>query len=156
MPALTRVPGAVTAAYSATIIAAPRVLAKPCGLTTPAGGVTAGVRTLIAGIGARDAAIGLAMLLAPEGKPLQVALAARVASDAADAVVFGTGFAGSFGAGEGGGFRGRVGGVVCVVGGGPLTEAVVRPGQLPVPGGDAGVGHSDQGKLLVSDSWCYR
>ena len=91
MPALTRVLGAVTAAYSATIIAAPRVLAKPCGLTTPAGGVTAGVRTLIAGIGARDAAIGLAMLFAPEGKPLQVALAARVASDAADAVVFGTG-----------------------------------------------------------------
>ncbi|WP_086849094.1 hypothetical protein [Amycolatopsis kentuckyensis] len=91
MPALTRVLGAVTAAYSATIIAAPRVLAKPCGLTTPAGGVTAGVRTLIAGIGARDAAIGLAMLFAPEGKPLQVALAARVVSGAADAVVFGTG-----------------------------------------------------------------
>ncbi|GHG02319.1 MULTISPECIES: hypothetical protein [Amycolatopsis] len=90
MPALTRVLGAVTAAYSATIIAAPRVLAKPCGLTTRDGGVTAGVRTLIAGIGARDAAIGLAMLLAPAGKPLQVALAARVASDAADAVVFGT------------------------------------------------------------------
>ncbi|MBE8523004.1 hypothetical protein ILP97_36875 [Amycolatopsis sp. H6(2020)] len=90
MPALTRVLGAVTAAYSATIIVAPRVLAKPCGLTTPAGEVTAGVRTLIAGIGARDAAIGLAMLFAPKGKPLQVALAARVASDAADAVVFGT------------------------------------------------------------------
>ncbi|MEU0530785.1 hypothetical protein [Amycolatopsis tolypomycina] len=91
MPALTRVLGAVTAAYSATIIVAPRVLAKPCGLTTPAGGVTADVRTLIAGIGARDAAIGLAMVFAPEGRPLRVALAARVASDAADAVVFGTG-----------------------------------------------------------------
>ncbi|MFJ7217592.1 hypothetical protein [Amycolatopsis sp. NPDC098790] len=90
MPALTRVLGAVTAAYSVTIIAAPRVLAKPCGLTTPTGGVTAAVRTLVAGIGARDAAIGLAMVLAPVGKPLQVALAARVASDAADAVVFGT------------------------------------------------------------------
>ena len=90
MPALTRVLGAATAAYSATIIAAPGVLAKPCGLTTREGGVTAAVRTLIAGIGARDAAIGLAMLLAPEGKPLQVALAARVASDAADAIVFGT------------------------------------------------------------------
>ncbi|MGK3207920.1 hypothetical protein [Amycolatopsis sp. MEPSY49] len=89
MPALTRVLGAVTAAYSVTIIAAPRVLAKPCGLTTPTGGVTAAVRTLTAGIGARDAAIGLAMVFAPVGKPLQVALAARVASDAADAVVFG-------------------------------------------------------------------
>lgn len=90
MPALTRVLGAVTAAYSATIIAAPQVLAKPCGLTTPASGVTAGVRTLIGGIGARDAAIGLAMVFAPPGRPLQVALAARVASDAADALIFGT------------------------------------------------------------------
>jgi hypothetical protein len=91
MPALTRVLGAATAAYSATIIAAPRVLAKPCGLTTPTGEVTQDVRTLIGGIGARDAAIGLAMLFAPPGRPLQVALAARVASDASDALVFGTG-----------------------------------------------------------------
>lgn len=91
MPALTRVLGAVTAAYSVTIIAAPRVLAKPCGLTTSTGEVTAAVRTLTAGIGARDAAIGLAMVFAPAGKPLRTALAARVASDAADAVVFGTG-----------------------------------------------------------------
>ncbi|WP_290055532.1 hypothetical protein [Amycolatopsis solani] len=90
MPAMTRVLGALTAAYSATIIAAPRVLAKPCGLTTPTGGVSSGVRTLIGGIGARDAAIGLAMVFAPAGRPLQVALAARVASDAADALVFGT------------------------------------------------------------------
>ncbi|MEV4057051.1 hypothetical protein AB0J55_38095 [Amycolatopsis sp. NPDC049688] len=91
MPVLTRVLGAVTAAYSVTIVAAPRVLAKPCGLTTASGGVSADVRTLIAGIGARDAAIGLAMLFAPAGKPLRFALGARVASDAADAVVFGTG-----------------------------------------------------------------
>ncbi|WP_410672194.1 hypothetical protein [Amycolatopsis sp. cmx-4-68] len=90
MPALTRVLGAATAAYSATIIAAPQVLAKPCGLTTPAGGVTPEVRTLVGGIGARDAVIGLAMMFAPPGRPLQVALAARVASDAADALVFGT------------------------------------------------------------------
>ncbi|MDQ7810913.1 hypothetical protein Q5425_44930 [Amycolatopsis sp. A133] len=91
MPALTRVLGAATAAYSATIIAAPKVLAKPCGLTTPAGEVTRDVRTLIGGIGARDAAIGLAMMFAPPGRPLHVALAARVASDTADALVFGTG-----------------------------------------------------------------
>ncbi|MET8849915.1 hypothetical protein [Amycolatopsis sp. NPDC004625] len=91
MPALTRVLGAATAAYSATIIAAPKVLAKPCGLTTPAGGVSREVRTLIGGIGARDAAIGLAMVFAPPGRPLRIALAARVASDAADALVFGTG-----------------------------------------------------------------
>ncbi|WP_410608178.1 hypothetical protein [Amycolatopsis sp. lyj-109] len=91
MPALTRVLGAATAAYSVTIIAAPKVLAKPCGLTTPAGDVTEEVRTLIGGIGARDAAIGLAMMFAAPGRPLQVALAARVASDTADALVFGNG-----------------------------------------------------------------
>ncbi|RSD20868.1 hypothetical protein [Amycolatopsis eburnea] len=90
MPAMTRVLGALTAAYSATIIAAPRVLAKPCGLTTASGEVSPGVRTLVGGIGARDAAIGLAMVFAPPGRALQVALAARVASDAADALVFGT------------------------------------------------------------------
>jgi hypothetical protein len=90
MPALTRVLGAATAAYSAAIIAAPKVLAKPCGLTTPTGGVTAGVRTLIGGIGARDAVIGLAMVFAPPGRPLQLAVTARVASDAADALIFGT------------------------------------------------------------------
>ncbi|KDN22603.1 hypothetical protein [Amycolatopsis rifamycinica] len=91
MPALTRVLGAATAAYSATIIAAPKVLAKPCGLVSPGGEVAKEVRTLIGGIGARDAAIGLAMVFAPPGRPLQTALAARVASDAADALVFGTG-----------------------------------------------------------------
>ncbi|MGW5740591.1 hypothetical protein [Amycolatopsis sp. NPDC003861] len=91
MPALTRVLGVATAAYSATIIAAPKVLAKPCGLTTPTGEVPPAARTLIGGIGARDAAIGLAMLFAPPGRPLTVALAARVASDTADALIFGTG-----------------------------------------------------------------
>ncbi|WP_410567244.1 hypothetical protein [Amycolatopsis sp. cmx-4-61] len=91
MPALTRVLGAATAAYSVTIIAAPKVLAKPCGLTSATGEVAGDVRTLIGGIGARDAAIGLAMMFAPAGRALQLALAARVASDTADALVFGTG-----------------------------------------------------------------
>ncbi|MFI9450116.1 hypothetical protein [Amycolatopsis sp. NPDC052450] len=89
MPTLTRVLGGITAAYSAALIVAPKVLAKPSGLTTPAGEVTAPVRTLIAAIGARDTAIGLAMMFAPEGRPLRVALSARVAADAADAVIFG-------------------------------------------------------------------
>jgi len=89
MPALTRVLGAVTTAYGVAIVAAPQVLARPCGLTTPTGGVTPDVRVLVSGIGARDAAVGAAMMLAPPGRPLQVALAARVASDAADAAIFG-------------------------------------------------------------------
>ncbi|MEV6909294.1 hypothetical protein [Amycolatopsis sp. NPDC051071] len=89
MPALTRVLGGVTAAYSAALIVAPKLLAKPSGLTSPTGEVPAPVRTLIAAIGARDTAIGVAMMLAPEGRPLRVALAARVTADAADAAIFG-------------------------------------------------------------------
>lgn len=86
---LTRLLGAATAAYSGTIIAAPKVLAKPCGLTTATGDVPRPVRTLIGAIGARDAAIGAAMVLAPPGPALRTAVAARVASDTADALVFG-------------------------------------------------------------------
>lgn len=86
---LTRLLGAATAAYSGTIIAAPKVLAKPCGLTTPTGDVSRPVRTLIGAIGARDAAIGAAMVFAPPGPALRTAVAARVASDTADALVFG-------------------------------------------------------------------
>ncbi|WP_219414105.1 hypothetical protein [Pseudonocardia nigra] len=96
MHLLPRVLGAITAAYSLTIIVRPVVLARRCGLTDAAGPdgsdtVSPGVRTLIAGIGARDAAIGTAMVFAPRGPALQTAIAARVAADAADALVFGTG-----------------------------------------------------------------
>jgi hypothetical protein len=89
MPVLTRVLGAATAAYSAAIIVEPRLLAKPCGLTTATGQVPPGTRALIGAIGARDTAIGVAMMSAARGRPLRVALAARVVSDLADAVLFG-------------------------------------------------------------------
>ncbi|MBP2471880.1 hypothetical protein JOF53_000752 [Crossiella equi] len=89
MPALTRVLGAATAAYSVAIMASPRLLARPCGLTTVTGQVSAPVRTLVAAIGARDAAIGLAMVFGTPGRSQRVAVAARVASDLADALIFG-------------------------------------------------------------------
>lgn len=89
MHLLPRVLGAITVAYSAVIIARPEVLARPSGLTGPGGEASRGVRTLIGGIGARDVAIGSAMVLAPRGPALRTAVAARVFSDAADAVVFG-------------------------------------------------------------------
>ncbi|MEV0675087.1 hypothetical protein AB0I60_01050 [Actinosynnema sp. NPDC050436] len=89
MAALTRLLGAATAAYGAAIIAEPKLLARPCGLSDAHGRVEPAVRTLVGGIGARDAAIGLAMVLAPAGTALKWAVAARVVSDAADAVVFG-------------------------------------------------------------------
>lgn len=91
MHRLPRFLGAITAAYSAVIVVRPDVLARPCGLTELDGSVSAGVRTLVAGIGARDAAIGAAMMLAPRGTALRSAIAARVVADVADAVAFGTG-----------------------------------------------------------------
>lgn len=90
MSLLPRVLGAATAAYSIVIIARPEVLARPCGLTGATGSASPGVATLIGGIGARDVAIGTAMLVAPRGPALRTAVAARVFSDLADAVVFGT------------------------------------------------------------------
>ncbi|OZM76116.1 hypothetical protein [Pseudonocardia sp. MH-G8] len=86
---LPRVLGVLTATYSVAIAVRPVLLARPCGLTRGAN-VDPGVRVLVGGIGARDAAIGTAMVLAPRGPALRVALAARVAADAADALVFGT------------------------------------------------------------------
>ncbi|WP_229904925.1 hypothetical protein [Lentzea cavernae] len=79
----------MTAVYSAALIISPKILAKPAGLTTAEGEVSRPVGTLVAAIGARDTAIGVAMLLAPPGRSLQVAVAARVAADLADAMIFG-------------------------------------------------------------------
>jgi hypothetical protein len=89
MPLLTRILGGATTAYSLAIIAAPRLLAKPCGLTTATGEVSPGVRPLIGGIGARDVVIGVAMMAAPPGRPLRLAVAGRVAADLSDALIFG-------------------------------------------------------------------
>lgn len=89
-PLVARVLGAATVAYSVAIIASPRVLAVPCGLTTATGGLTTATRVLVRAIGARDAAIGTAMVLAPPGRALRWVALARVASDASDAILFGT------------------------------------------------------------------
>jgi hypothetical protein len=86
-----RVLGAITVAYSVAIIAVPKLLAKPCRMTDVTGGTPMPVRTLIRGIGARDAAIGVAMMVAPPGIALTTATVCRVASDAGDAVAFGIG-----------------------------------------------------------------
>ncbi|CCH32362.1 hypothetical protein ABZ816_24495 [Actinosynnema sp. NPDC047251] len=89
MPVLTRLLGVATAAYGAAIVAEPKFLARPCGLADAHGNVAPAVRTMVGGIGARDLAIGAAMVFAPAGTPTRVAVAARVASDLADALVFG-------------------------------------------------------------------
>jgi hypothetical protein len=81
--------GAVTAAYSVLIVAVPRVLAGPCRMTDPDGRTPTPVRVLVQAVGVRDAAIGLAMLLAPPGTALRTATLCRIAADTGDAVAFG-------------------------------------------------------------------
>ena len=82
MPSLTSVVGAATAAFSAALVVAPRVLLSPTGMPDPAQ-----TRALVRALGARDVAIGLAMLTAPGGRVRDLAAAARVLSDCTDAAV---------------------------------------------------------------------
>jgi hypothetical protein len=91
MVTLPRVLGFITAAYSVAIAVRPVLLAKPCGLTEGLDQrqVSPAVSTLIGGIGVRDAAIGTAMVLAPRGRALRLAILARVAADLGDVVFFG-------------------------------------------------------------------
>ncbi|HCA87441.1 MAG TPA: hypothetical protein DEQ61_19415 [Streptomyces sp.] len=87
---LNRMVGAATALYSLAIMVKPMWLAKPCRLTMgPDGSVPADTRLLIKAIGARDTAIGLAMLTAGSTQSRREATACRIAADAADAAVFG-------------------------------------------------------------------
>jgi hypothetical protein len=89
MPTFTALVGAATAAYSAALVVSPRVLIGPCGLED-----STDTRTLTRGIGVRDAAVGLSMVLAPAGPARRLAVGARVAADLGDAAAFGAGLAG--------------------------------------------------------------
>jgi hypothetical protein len=79
MPSLTSVVGAATATFSAALVVAPWVLIGPTGMPE--------TRALVRALGARDAVSGLAMLAAPGGRVRDLAAAARVLSDCADAAV---------------------------------------------------------------------
>jgi len=83
--------GAITVGYSVAIVAVPKLLAGPCRWTDATGSTPPSVATLIRGIGARDTAIGLAMMTAPAGAGLGVATACRVIADLGDAAAFGVG-----------------------------------------------------------------
>ena len=83
VPSLTSLVGAATAAYSAALVVAPRVLIGPSGLPD-----TVQTRALVRALGTRDTAIGLAMVAAPRGRVRDLATAARVLSDCTDAAVF--------------------------------------------------------------------
>jgi hypothetical protein len=83
MPPLTSLVGAATAAFSAALVVAPRVLIGPARLAD-----TADTRSLVRALGARDTVTGLALMAAPTGRTRRLATAARVACDWTDAVVF--------------------------------------------------------------------
>ncbi|MEY2233498.1 MULTISPECIES: DUF4267 domain-containing protein [Streptomyces] len=88
---VNRVLGAATALYSVAIMVRPEWLAKPCDLPLESDGRPprqAGL--LIRAIGARDTAIGVAMTVASSESARRSAAWCRVATDTADAALFGT------------------------------------------------------------------
>jgi hypothetical protein len=82
MPSWTSVVGAATAAFSAALVVAPRVLIGPSGMPD-----TVQTRALVRTLGARDTVVGLAMVAAPAGRARDLAAAGRVLCDCADAAV---------------------------------------------------------------------
>ncbi|SDP35243.1 hypothetical protein SAMN05660199_03704 [Klenkia soli] len=89
MPALTTLTGAATVAYSAAILVKPDLMLKPGGM-----GRGQDHPLLTRMVGVRDAAVGLAMVLAPAGPVRRAVVGARVASDWGDALVMGIGLRG--------------------------------------------------------------
>jgi hypothetical protein len=75
--------GVLTAAYGIALIVRPEVLIRPVGIVDFDNGARV-ARVL----GVRDVVSGLAMVVAPPGPLLAIAVAARVASDLSDAASF--------------------------------------------------------------------
>ncbi|MFE1752935.1 hypothetical protein [Streptomyces anandii] len=87
---LLRTVGAATAAYGIAVACRPDWLARPTGLADPEGGTGPHTAMVLRPLAWRDAASGLAMLVAPAGPALATAAAVRIASDVGDAVLLGT------------------------------------------------------------------
>jgi hypothetical protein len=84
-----RLLGLLTVLYSIVVLIRPRILVTPAGLVPRADQIPVSVKALARGVGARDAAVGLAMMFAPMTVPLAWVLAIRIACDLSDAAVFG-------------------------------------------------------------------
>ncbi|MFF9259872.1 hypothetical protein [Streptomyces longwoodensis] len=84
-----RVQGMATFAYGIATAYRPALLARPAGLVDAYGEVTPHTALVLRSMAWRDAAVGLAMVLAPQGPALSAAAAVRVASDMGDALFFG-------------------------------------------------------------------
>lgn len=86
---LVRTVGAATALYGVAVTAWPDLLAKPSGLADRTGSVAPATRTSLRPLAWRDAASGLAMVVAPEGPALRTATLVRIAADFGDAALLG-------------------------------------------------------------------
>ncbi|MFG2210888.1 hypothetical protein [Streptomyces sp. NPDC048638] len=84
---LLRAVGAATAVYGLAVTALPGLLARPSGLVDDEGRTARETRTALRPLGWRDAASGLAMVLAPAGPALRTAACVRIAADFGDAVL---------------------------------------------------------------------
>ncbi|MFH8571404.1 hypothetical protein [Streptomyces sp. NPDC017993] len=84
-----RAVGAATAVYGIAVTALPDLLARPSGLVNDEGKSEPATRISLRPLGWRDAASGLAMVLAPAGPALRTAVCVRLAADFGDAVLLG-------------------------------------------------------------------
>ncbi|MET7451501.1 hypothetical protein ABZT03_06300 [Streptomyces sp. NPDC005574] len=84
---MLRALGAATLAYGLATTYRPGLLARPCGLVDPQGRVDPHTALVVRPLAWRDAATGLAMLVAPQGPALVTATSLRIASDVGDAVL---------------------------------------------------------------------
>lgn len=116
---LLRVLGAATAAYGVLGARRPDWMARPIGMVDSQGRTHPYTAMALRPLAWRDAACGLAMLLAPRGPALVTAAAVRVASDVGDAVLFGTTVHGRVR---------RAGAVVSAAGWAALTVAALAAG----------------------------
>jgi hypothetical protein len=89
MTTFPRVMGALTLAYSVAVVAKPKVLAGPCGLTDSLGEVPRDVASTIRAVSTRDAVISAAMLVAPAGPALRTITTVRGLCDLSDGVTLG-------------------------------------------------------------------
>ncbi|MCX4744253.1 hypothetical protein OG455_01775 [Kitasatospora sp. NBC_01287] len=84
---LLRLTGAATALYGLAVTRRPELLARPSGLAGPGGEVPTALATCLRPLAFRDAASGLAMLLAPDDRSLRLATLVRIAADFGDAAL---------------------------------------------------------------------
>ncbi len=83
---LPRTLGVLTAVYGLCTLVRPSIFAKPAGLSGDESPNP--VAILVRAVGVRDVANGVAMVMAPAGPTLRLAIAARIAADFGDAATF--------------------------------------------------------------------